>query len=136
VVLADAKGKTIYTYTCGDDSVDQLACDQVDSPQVYRLAICGGGQVARCLHDWPYVVAPANAKSLSRTWQVLEINPNTGHLAQPGEPSLRVWAYMGKPVYTYVRDQLAGDISGNADGEFGARRNGFKAFFVRPEFSR
>ena len=136
VVLADAKGKTIYTYTCGDDSTDQLACDLVDSPQVYRLAICGGGDVDRCLHDWPYVTASATAKSLSRSWQVIAINPRTGHLAQEGEPTLRVWAYRGRPVYTTASDTAPGDISGHANGEFGGRRNGFKAFFLRTEFDR
>ncbi len=62
-MLADAKGRTIYYYNCADDSVDQLACDQMDSPAAYRLAICGGGQVERCLRDWPYVEASAGAKS-------------------------------------------------------------------------
>ncbi|MHB1205458.1 MAG: hypothetical protein ACYCZX_07815 [Rhodospirillaceae bacterium] len=136
VVLADAKGKTLYTYNCADDSVDQLACDQVDSPQVYRLAICGGGEVERCLRDWPYVVASASAKSLSRSWQVIAINPQTGHLAKDGDQALRVWAYRGRPVYTNAADKAAGDIAGNGNGEFGGSRNGFKAFFVRTEFGR
>ncbi len=42
-VLADAKGKTIYQYNCGDDSQDQLSCDTPDDTQVYRLAMCGAG---------------------------------------------------------------------------------------------
>ncbi len=136
VVLADSKARTIYIYNCADDSVDQLACDQVDSPQAYRLAICGGGQVARCLHDWPYVVASASAKSLNRTWQVLDINPKTGHLAKAGEESLRVWAYRGQPIYTNAHDEMPGDLYGHGNGEFSASRNGFRAFIIRDEFGR
>jgi predicted lipoprotein with Yx(FWY)xxD motif len=133
VTLADAKGKTVYTYNCADDSVDQLSCKSVDSPQVYRLAICGGGKVERCLHDWPYVMASKDDKTMSRTWSVMEIDPQTGHLAQPGK-GLRVWAYQGLPVYTYAGDKVAGDMNGNGNGEFGGSRNGFRAFVMRDDF--
>lgn len=136
-VLADAKGRTIYYYNCADDSVDQLACDQVDSPAAYRLAICGGGQVERCLRDWPYVEASASARSLSRTWQVITIDTRTGHLAEPGAPgSLRVWAYKGQPLYLNAHDEMPGDLYGHGNGEFIANRNGFRAFILRDEFAR
>ncbi len=135
VVLADAQGKTIYIYNCGDDSFDQLACNHPDSPQVYRLAICGGGDVDRCLREWPYVVAGPNAKSTNRTWTIINIDPRTGHFAEPDqEGALRVWAYRGSPVYTHIRDEKPGDIVGNANGEFGGGRNGFQAFFLRDDF--
>jgi len=137
IVLADAKGRTIYTYNCADDSVDQLACDQVDSPQAYRLSICGGGQVERCLRDWPYVFASDNAVSISRTWQVLTINPQTGNLAQQGDAgAVRVWAYLGVPVYTNSHDKAPGDMYGHGNGEFLGNRNGFRAFVVRAEYLR
>jgi predicted lipoprotein with Yx(FWY)xxD motif len=137
VVLADAKARTIYYYTCGDDSVDQLSCDEVDSPPVYRLAICGGGKVERCLREYPYVTASAGAKSLGRSWQVLTIDPKTGHLAQAGDAgTLRVWAYRGRPLYTFAHDEAPGDIFGHGNGEFEGARNGFRAFFVREEFTR
>jgi predicted lipoprotein with Yx(FWY)xxD motif len=135
VVLADARGRTIYVYNCADDSFDQLACDHPDAPQAYRLAICGGGDVDRCLRTWPYVVAEAGAQSTSRTWRVLEIDPRTGHIAQPGQAgALRVWSYLGSPVYTYMGDKQPGDIRGDGNGEFGGSRNGFQAFFLRDEF--
>lgn len=135
VVLADARGKTIYVYNCADDSFDQLACDHPDAPQAYRFAICGGGDVDRCLRTWPYVVAEPGARSTSRTWQVIEIDARTGHYAQPGQKgALRVWAYRGSPVYTYAGDRQPGDIKGDGNGEFGGSRNGFQAFFLRDEF--
>jgi len=135
VVLADSRGKTIYVYHCGDDSADQLPCDRPDSPQAYRLAICGGGDVDRCLRDWPYVVAAPGEQGTSRTWSVIDIDPRTGHYAEPGQQgALRVWAYRGAPVYTYARDRKPGDIAGHANGEFGGSRNGFKALFLRDDF--
>lgn len=135
IVLADSRGMTIYRYHCGDDSFDQLACDHPDSPQAYRLAICGGGKVERCLREWPYVVAAEDAKVTSRTWTVISIDPQTGHFAEPSdEGALRVWAYRGSPVYTHFRDKRPGDIIGNANGEFGGGRNGFQAIFLRDDF--
>jgi predicted lipoprotein with Yx(FWY)xxD motif len=135
VVLADARGKTIYVYNCADDSFDQLACDMPDSPQVYRIAICGGGKVERCLRDWPYVVAEAGARSTSRSWSILEIDPQTGHLATAGQQgALRVWAFLGAPVYTFAGDKKPGDMNGNGNGEFGGSRNGFRAFILRDDF--
>jgi predicted lipoprotein with Yx(FWY)xxD motif len=135
VVLADAKGKTIYTYNCADDSADQLACDYPDTPQAYRLAICGGGDVDRCLKTWPYVVAEQGAKSANRTWSIVEIDPRTGHFAAPGQSgALKVWAYQGAPVYTFAGDKQRGDLKGDGNGEFGGSRNGFRAFFLRDDF--
>lgn len=137
IVLADAQGRTIYTYNCADDSLDQLACDQLDSPPVYRLAICGGGDAKRCRQRWPYVEARADAKSISRSWQVVTIDPDTGHIAPSDQAgALRVWAYTGQPIYTFSGDKDVGDIAGHKDGEFGGSRNGFRAFFIREAFSR
>jgi predicted lipoprotein with Yx(FWY)xxD motif len=135
IVLADGNGKTVYVYNCADDSFDQLNCNQPDSPQVYRLAICGGGKVDRCLRDWPYVTAAANERSASSVWSVLDIDPQTGRIADAGAPgSLRVWAYRGSPVYTFAGDKQPGEITGNGNGEFGGSRNGFRAFFLRDDF--
>ena len=135
IALADAKGKTIYLYNCGDDSVDQLACDHPDSPQEYRLAICGGGDVDRCLKTYPYVVASPGAKAIGHLWTVVSIDPKSGHFAKPGEAgALDVWAYRGRPVYTYAGDLQPGDINGHDHGEFTGKRNGFQAFWIRDEF--
>jgi hypothetical protein len=66
---------------------------------------------------------------------VIEIVPQTGHVATPGQPgALRVWAYQDAPVYTFAGDEKPGDIKGNDNGEFGGSRNGFKAFFLRDDF--
>lgn len=121
---------------CVDDSQDQLSCDHPNDPQIYRLAICGGGRIERCLRDWPYVIAATRNKTSSRTWSVLDIDPMTGRLAMPGQAgALRVWAYRGSPVYTHIRDKVPGDMNGHGNGEFGGSRNGFRAFVLRDDFN-
>lgn len=136
-VLADRRGMTIYTYNCGDDSVDQLSCDDPDDTQVYRLAMCGGGSAERCLQNWPYVRADKGSKSNSRAWTVIQIDPKTGHRAASGQAdALSVWAYRDRPVYTYARDLQPGDVNGNGTGEWRGWRDGLKAFWVRDNYFR
>ena len=62
-VLADARGRTVYSYTCGDDAPDQLSCELPADTQVYRLAMCGGGSAERCARNFPYVAAAPGARS-------------------------------------------------------------------------
>lgn len=134
-VLADARGRTLYLYNCNDDSLVQLACDHPDAPQEYRLAICGNGDPAVCLETFPYVIAESDAKSESSLWSVMAIDPETGHRAASGQDNaLQVWAYRGRPVYTYAGDREAGVTNGDGIGEFTGRRNGYKAFVLRDDF--
>jgi predicted lipoprotein with Yx(FWY)xxD motif len=134
-VLADAHGKTIYVYNCTDDALDQQACDNPDSPQEYRLAVCGNGDAKVCRDLFPYVVAKPGEKSASRLWTVMAIDPNTGHRAAPNQSdALYVWAYRERPVYTFANDRRPGDANGDAFGEFNGYRNGFKAFWLRDDF--
>lgn len=132
VVLADARGHTIYIYGCGDDSMDQLSCDHPDMTQAYRYAVCGGGDPARCAKTFPYVVAAKNETSINAIWTVMDIDPKTGHRAKPGQAdALRVWAYRDRPVYTFIRDERPGTARAQAWGEFNGERNGFFAFWLR-----
>jgi predicted lipoprotein with Yx(FWY)xxD motif len=134
-VLADAHGMTLYSYTCGDDALDQLGCDYPSDTQVYRLAMCGGGDWERCLRTFPYVTAPAGAKTTSRTWSVIDINPKTGRRAAPNQAgALHVWAYRERPVYVYAGDNRPGDVNGDGHGEFRGERNGYNAFWLRDDY--
>jgi predicted lipoprotein with Yx(FWY)xxD motif len=131
-VLADANGKTLYFYTCGDDSADQLSCDTLDSPQQYRLAICGGGDWARCHELWHFVPAAAGEKSDSHVWTIVSVDPKTDRQVSDGQDgSVRVWAFRGRPVYTYSGDKQPGEFRGHSMGEWQGRRNGFRAFWIR-----
>jgi predicted lipoprotein with Yx(FWY)xxD motif len=135
-VLADAHGRTLYIYYCGDDSIDQLACDHPDTTQALRFIVCGHGDPQRCLETFPPVLAAPDAKSDNHIWTTIDIDPKTGHRAAAGQPGvLHVWAYRDRPVYTFVEDKKPGDIRGNGWGEFEGARNGFKAFWLRDDFS-
>ncbi len=134
-VLADSRGMTIYTYVCGDDSAHQLACDHPDDTQVYRLAMCGGGDPQKCLEVWPYVMADESAVSNSRSWSVVSIDPKTGRFANEEQAdALSVWAYRERPVYTYGGDEYPGDVHGAGTGEWRGQRNGLKAFWLRDDY--
>jgi predicted lipoprotein with Yx(FWY)xxD motif len=134
-VLADARGRTIYVYACGDDAEDQLSCDHPTTPQAYRFAMCGGGDPDRCVRNFPYVLASQAARPSGRTWRPVDIDPRTGRFAKPGESgSVHVWAYRDRPIYTYAGDRQPGDINADAHGEFRGERNGFKAFWIRDDF--
>lgn len=135
-VLADSRGRSVYIYSCRDDSIAQLACDHPDTPQEYRMAICGDGDPERCQEIFPYVLAEAGAKSESRLWTVMVIDPMTGRRAAEGqEGTLRVWAYRDRPVYTYSGDKEPGVTEADAFGEFYGRRNGYNAFVLRDIYS-
>jgi predicted lipoprotein with Yx(FWY)xxD motif len=134
-VLADANGRTIYVYRCGEDSSDQLACDHPEDTQVYRLAMCGGGDSSTCLEHWPYVVAGDTETSINRSWRILSIDPLSGRLAEKGEAgSIRVWSYRDRPVYMHGGDKRPGDVNGGGTGEWRGQRNGLKAIWLRDDF--
>jgi predicted lipoprotein with Yx(FWY)xxD motif len=136
-VVADSHGKTIYLYFCADDAVDQLGCDHPTETQAYRLAICGGDDAERCLKTFPYVLASKGARSTSRLWSIVYINPRTGRFASPKDSgALRVWAYRDRPVYTYAGDRQPGDFYADAMGEYKGAREGFKALWLRDDFNR
>ena len=134
-VLADARGMTIYQFRCGDDAEDQLSCDHPTTTQAYRIAFCGGGDAARCLRSFPYVPAPPNAPTTSRTWRAIDIDPQTGRFAGPGQKgAVHVWAYRDRPVYTYSGDRQPGDVNADSHGEFRGERNGFNAIWIRDDY--
>jgi len=134
-VLADANGKTIYLYHCNDDAMDQQSCDSPESPQQYRLAICGNFDAKVCQETFPYVKAAPGAKADSSLWTVMNIDPNTGTRAVAGQGgAISVWAYRDRPVYTFGGDKRPGDANGDDYGEFNGARNGFKAFWLRDDY--
>lgn len=135
-VLADSSGRTLYVYNCSDDSLDQLACDHPTTTQAYRLAICGDGDPVRCNATWPYALAPPNAKTKGLTWGTAWIELRSGRLVHPGSPgAVHVWTFRDRPLYTFAEDKHPGDIEGDAWGEVWGLRNGFKAIWLRDDFT-
>ncbi len=140
IVLGDSQGMTVYKYGCGDDALDQLECDTPDAPQVYRFTVCGGGNVERCLKAFPYVIAPAGAKSGNQVWGTMYIDPKTGKRATANQPgALNVWTFRGRPVYTFAGgrgygDKKPTDVNAMNWGEFSGARNGYRALIYRHVF--
>lgn len=129
-VLADKNGKTVYFYSCAEDTPDTLFCDDTNSPQDYRLAVCGAGDVAKCLVNFPYVVAEKGEKSHGIAWSIIDIDPQTGR-SVAGPNSVRVWAFRNRPIYTFAGDKQQGDIEADGWGTAFGHANGYSAFWIR-----
>jgi predicted lipoprotein with Yx(FWY)xxD motif len=59
---------------------------------------------ARCAENWPPLKAPDGAKDMGN-WTVVK--------RDDGSP---MWAYKGKPLYTFARDAKPGDATGDNMG--------------------
>ena len=136
-VLGDARGMTIYRYTCADDGYDQLLCDLPENPQVHRFAVCGGGDPGLCVQTFPYIIAPKGAKTGNQLWGTTYIDPKTGKRATASAPgALNVYTFRDRPVYTFAGsrgygDRTPYDIWANNWGEGEGARNGYAAMVFR-----
>jgi predicted lipoprotein with Yx(FWY)xxD motif len=111
-VFADSEGRTLYLWFCSEDAPDRLGCDRPTSTLAYWRSICGPAE--QCLATWKPALAPKNAKPIGRTWSIVTLDP-TGErqFAAPDSKGIRVWAYRGRPLYTFARDREPGDMDGN-----------------------
>lgn len=55
----------------------------------------------KCATNWPPLKAAADAKAEGE-WTVVERKDGT-----------KMWAYDGKPLYTFIKDKKAGDVTGD-----------------------
>jgi predicted lipoprotein with Yx(FWY)xxD motif len=58
-----------------------------------------------CAKNWPPLMAAADAKPMGE-WTVVERKDGT-----------KMWAYEGHPLYTFVGDKAAGEVTGDGKGE-------------------
>lgn len=58
-----------------------------------------------CAKAWPPYIAAADAKTEGE-WTIVERSDGT-----------KMWAYEGKPLYTYAEDKKAGDVTGDGKGD-------------------
>jgi hypothetical protein len=73
--------------------------------------------------------------SKSNSWNIVAINPKTGHQASPGQKNaIQVWAFRDRPVYTFADDRTPGDTYGSSVGETRGQKNGLVAFILRNDF--
>ncbi|MER8462912.1 hypothetical protein [Mesorhizobium sp. M1396] len=59
----------------------------------------------KCATNWPPLKAEAGAKP-DDEWSVVDRTDGT-----------KMWAYDGKPVYTFIKDKKPGDVTGDGVGE-------------------
>jgi predicted lipoprotein with Yx(FWY)xxD motif len=57
-----------------------------------------------CVANWPILKASTDAKA-SGEWTVVDRTDGT-----------KMWAYDGKPLYTFAKDKKAGDMTGEGVG--------------------
>lgn len=81
--LANDAGMTLYTFD--------------KDPAGAGKSLCNDG----CARNWPPLMASANDQS-SGDWTVVVRDDGS-----------RQWAYKGKPLYLWVKDQKPGDASGD-----------------------
>ena len=82
-LLADAKGMTLYVFDKDAAGSGKSACN------------------GPCANNWPPLVAAEGDKA-SGDWSVIV-----------RDDGRRQWAFKGKPVYTWVKDQKPGDTTGD-----------------------
>ncbi len=88
-VADTAKGKTLVDakgmtlYTFDKDSAGKSACN------------------GPCATNWPPLMAGADAKAMGK-WSVVT-----------RDDGKKQWAYDGRPLYTWVKDTKAGDVTGD-----------------------
>jgi predicted lipoprotein with Yx(FWY)xxD motif len=122
-VYADAKGMTLYTVHCRHGR-SGVTCDDVGDDPRYWLSYCGGE--ARCAQRWRPLAAPSGAQTIDDIWSVIVINPWHPFLPPEGDSGIAVWAFRGRPVFTYAGDTLPGDFYGD-DQSFAISGDGMQA---------
>jgi predicted lipoprotein with Yx(FWY)xxD motif len=113
-VYADHDGRTVYVWTCVDEAPDKEVCDIPASSGVANWrSLCG--PAATCAATWRPVIAPAGARPVGATWSIVAVDPTGARqFASADQPdALKVWAYRGRPLYTYVGDHAPGDMYGD-----------------------
>jgi hypothetical protein len=111
-VFADRSGKSLYVFLCSESSEVRLPCD-VTTP-IHRLALCGGPE--KCNQTWIPLRPSPGAKSSNHLWSLIQLNPTTGErlFDAKARKGMDVWAYRGRPVYTYAGDKEPGETNGGS----------------------
>ena len=82
-MLTNAAGMTIYTFD--------------NDPKGAAKSVCNGP----CAANWPPIMAAADAK------------PEGDYTIITRDDGAKQWAYKGKPLYLWVKDQKPGDKTGD-----------------------
>lgn len=130
-VFTTRQGMTLYRFTCMEmEAPDYLPCDDPGDAAAYWSALCGDGK--ECARRWrPYrpspKARPSGDFSIMEVTQVPFLDP-TGVTQPAGVPKVKVWAYRGRPLYTFVDDDEPGQTLGDWINYFS--RSSFDAALV------
>lgn len=112
-VYTTADGMTLYSYFCSESDDDELICDRPGAPPVYIMALCGGTG-GDCSKNFKPLEAAPTAQPAPPLWSIVRIDPrNPVRVLKSENEGVRVWAYYGRPLYTYVDDKMPGDFYGH-----------------------
>jgi len=135
-VYTDKKGMTLYSYSCnangggGGPRLNPVSCEEAGDPAQFMVALCGDGK--ECARRWrPYF--PAAGAKPEGDFSIIEITHPMftdmhGALYPSDAPKAKVWAYRGKPLFTYYEDEEPSDIWG--DGTAGIWGSSFGPVMV------
>ena len=105
-------GRSVYAYSC----VFTVGCDDPSDEADYSRywhAYCGSSE--ECAKMFQPVLALENAKNRGRTWTVVKIKApwSPVRLADGAkDESISVWAYKGRPLFTFSGDTKPGHLNG------------------------
>jgi len=111
-VYADSRGHSLYFFSC------QFAvpCDHpsdAESYWPYWHSFCGA--VENCAKMFRPVLAPKDAKPHGKAWSIVKIKAPWSPVRlgdDAKDESLSVWAYRGRPVFTFAGDDKPGKFLG------------------------
>jgi len=89
-VLVDQNGMTLYTFDKDQKGAAMSAC------------------VDKCIENWPPLLA-ADGAMAEGEWTIVDVKDADGAMK-------KMWAYEGWPLYFFVKDTKAGDVTGDGVG--------------------
>ena len=97
-------GMTLYRLSCVEQG-GLTACDTPETRSLWWVAPCGGSE-AKCADIYRPLFADENAKPVGTLWSIVTIRePWSPIRSAEGEQGRKVWAFRGKPVFTYKYDR-------------------------------
>lgn len=126
--FANSEGRTLYTFMCmmGTGNAMQgafpMACDDATDKTMLWTATCGS--VAQCADIWRPLVADKDAKAIGRTWTIVTLPDPWAPVraVNDNQPGQKVWAYKGRPVFTYKFEDRPAMIDGEDVGELNLQK--------------
>jgi predicted lipoprotein with Yx(FWY)xxD motif len=90
-VWTDQNGMTLYTFDKDTKGATTSAC------------------TGKCIAAWPPFIAAAGATA-EGDWTLVDATDKDGK-------AVKMWAYDGLPLYLFVKDKAAGDVTGEGVGD-------------------